>query len=48
MVKAFGWSLREIDETSIESLLPFIQRFTGASGTGSQSRQVYADQVDWL
>jgi len=44
MVKAFGWSLRDIDETSIESLLPFIFRMTHEH----ENREVYADQVEWL
>ena len=44
LVKAFGWSLHDIDETDIESLLPFVFHLTGA-GMGSQ---VYCDQVDWL
>ncbi len=29
LVKAFNWSLRDIDETSVESLLPFIGRIAG-------------------
>jgi hypothetical protein len=44
LVKAFNWSLHDIDETDIESLLPFVFRMTG---TG-QNNRVYADQVDWL
>lgn len=52
MVKAFGWSLRDLDETDIETLLPFVYRFTateGASGSNpARPRRVYVDQVDWL
>ncbi len=44
LVKAFGWSLRDIDETDIESLLPFVFR---VSGTG-ESGLAYADEVKWL
>lgn len=44
MVKAFGWDLHSIDETAIESLLPFIHRF----GQESEQQTAYADQVDWL
>ena len=44
LVKAFGWSLRDIDETDIESLLPFVFHFAGV-GAGNK---VYCDQVDWL
>jgi hypothetical protein len=52
LVKTFGWSLHDIDETDIESLLPFIHQYT-AGGTpraaaGSQPGRVYADQASWL
>jgi hypothetical protein len=47
LVKAFSWSLRDIDLTDIESLLPFVFRLTGAAN-GPGSGRVYADQVDWL
>jgi len=48
----FHWSLREIDLTDIESLIPFIfhyprwkeERFSG----NGHSRQAYADQIDWF
>jgi hypothetical protein len=29
LINAFSWSLRELDETYIETLFPFISRFTG-------------------
>lgn len=41
MVKAFGWSLRDIDETEIESLMDFINRLTW-------KRNAYCDEVDFL
>ncbi len=44
LVKALGWSLRDIDETDIESLIPFVFRLTGTSEGG----RAYCDQVDWL
>ena len=44
MVKAFGWDLHAIDETAIESLLPFVHRF----GRNNEQKKAYADQVDWL
>jgi hypothetical protein len=43
LVKAFGWSLREIDETDIETLIPFVRRFGGG-----EDEPEYIDQVDWL
>ena len=57
LVRVFGWSLREIDETAVESLLPFIRRLTAVGpqtadpagdhrGTSSRPvKQVYIDQV---
>ena len=39
-----GWSLRDIDETDIESLIPFVFRM---AGTGTIDK-AYCDQVDWL
>lgn len=47
LVRAFGWPLAAIDETAIESLLPFVSRF-GRTAAGSGAAQVYCDQVDWL
>lgn len=46
LVKAFGWSLHDIDETDIESLMPFIRRLT--QGQTKPTKQTYCDQVDWL
>jgi len=51
LVEMFHWSLREIDGTDIESLLPFVFHFphwkkNGAAGSGT--KQLFADQVDWL
>lgn len=45
LVKAFNWSLRDIDETDIDSLLPFIYRF---SGRKMAQPRVYCDQVSWM
>jgi len=48
----FHWSLREIDLTDIESLIPFVFHYPqwkdarGAKRRGNG--RVYADQVDWL
>jgi len=51
-VELFHWSLREIDLTDIESLIPFAfyypqWREKRAQGNG-RSKQAYADEVDWL
>lgn len=46
LVRAFGWSLRDIDETFIDSLLPFVRRLT--QETENEQRLAFADEVDWL
>jgi hypothetical protein len=50
LVRAFGWSLEDIDRTDIESLIPFLKRLNEAEN-GIQpvkKKKVYCDQVDWL
>lgn len=44
LVNRFDWSLRDIDNTDVESLLPFLARLNG----GASESMVYIDQVDWL
>lgn len=48
-MRAFSWSLRDIDETDIETLLIFVARF-GQTGGKPQAEKpaAYCDQVDWL
>ena len=46
LVKAFGWSLKDIDETDVESLIAFLGRMTGQSA-GSQ-RKAFCDEVSFL
>lgn len=48
LTSAFVWSLRELDDTYIESLLPFIAYFAGTAGEAAKTVRVYADQVNWL
>lgn len=49
MVKAFGWSLYEIDETEIESMMDFVERLTEtAAGRTPYTPNIYCDQVEWL
>jgi hypothetical protein len=40
----FRWNLHDIDETSIDSLIPFIMRI----GEPEKERYLYADEVDFL
>jgi len=49
-VERFGWSLHEIDQTSIETLLPFALDAArrGRKKTIMSAEHVYCDQVDWL
>jgi len=46
----FHWSLREIDETDIESLIPFVFRYPKwkEENKKGKPKQKYADQVNWL
>jgi hypothetical protein len=52
LARVLGWSLRDIDETDIESLLPFWFRLTAPTPTPAQSQPAtnlaYIDQVSWL
>lgn len=48
LVNAFGWSLRDIDETDIESLLPFVARFAGVEEKPVAKKKAFVDQVSWL
>ena len=50
LVKAYHWSLRDIDDTSIESLLPFVGRVMASGGGGGKAnpKQTYCDEVSWL
>lgn len=57
LVERFGWSLRDIDETDIESLIPFVMRITRATEDGGEysarrktekEKKVYCDQVNWM
>jgi hypothetical protein len=48
LVKAFGWSLYEIDHTDIETLIPFINQFVGSEIHPVTKKKVYCDQVSWL
>jgi len=46
----FHWSLRDIDLTDIESLIPFVFHYaTWKNGKAAPRKKVvYADQVNWL
>lgn len=50
LVRGFGWSLKDIDETDIETLFPFVIRFAESSEPPShpKKRKVFVDQVSWL
>ncbi len=39
LVKAFGWSLQDIEESDMESLIPFVLRFTETGGRSEPKRQ---------
>lgn len=44
LAKAFNWSLFDIDQTDIESLIPFVLRLA-AQDTRDRA---YADEATWL
>jgi hypothetical protein len=46
LVKAFSWSLADIDATDIESLIPFIRQFGGEPDESLDTTT--CDQVDWF
>ncbi len=46
-MKAFGWSIREMDESNAENVLLFVYRLTSAKGA-SKKKKVFADQAGWL
>lgn len=54
LAERFGWSLRDIDETDVESLMGFVRRVAGkqvSEGKGQvrrDKRLAYCDEVDWL
>lgn len=47
LVKHLGWSLYDIDNTDIESLIDFANRLL-APGSSTKTRKAYCDEVDWL
>jgi transketolase N-terminal domain/subunit len=48
LVRAFGWSLYEIDNTDIESLFPFLRELNGTGSPSAAPARAYCDQVSWL
>ena len=48
LVKAYGWSLYDIDRTDAESLLQFIFYDPEAAPREKPTRRVHCDQVTWL
>lgn len=49
LVKAFTWSLWDIDRTDVTTLFDFIHRLNHTHGEdGVRKVKKYADEVDWL
>lgn len=50
LVERFGWSVREIDETDIVSLLTFVRIYLSKHKKQAVDKEktVYCDQVSWL
>lgn len=47
LVKAFNWSLHDIDETDVDSLVNFVYGVM-AKNTTFARKPAFCDQVDWL
>jgi hypothetical protein len=47
LVERFGWSLHEIDQTDIGSLIPFVL-YTSRRKAGGGAAGSYCDEVSWL
>jgi hypothetical protein len=47
LTKRFPWSLKDIDDTDIESLFPFIFRISGTT-SARKVKKFYCDEVAWL
>jgi len=50
IVEMFRWSLHDIDETDIESLIPFVMEYPAWKAKQKAeggSHEVYVDDVDW-
>lgn len=45
LVNAFNWSLRDLDEMDIETLFPFISRFTGMNTKTAVNKIKHCDEV---
>lgn len=51
VVELFHWSLYQIDETDIESLIPFVFRYPKwktERGVADKRKEMFADEVNWL
>jgi hypothetical protein len=48
LVEGFKWSLREIDETDMDSLLSFVFYWPVYKKGSGKKREVFVDEVDWL
>ena len=47
LVERYGWSIYEMDQTDVESLMLFVHRLT-ADKSGARTKRVYIDQVSGL
>ncbi|OGO26424.1 MAG: hypothetical protein A2136_05460 [Chloroflexi bacterium RBG_16_54_11] len=48
LIKFFGWSLRDIDETDVDSLRSILSRFAGSTSKEPARKLKKCDQVGWL
>lgn len=52
IIELFHWSLKDIDETDMESLLQFVTYYPRwkdkQPASGKKEKEVFADQVNWM
>jgi hypothetical protein len=51
LVDLFHWPLSQIDATDMESLIPFVFRYSkwkAGQGSKTNNQQIYADQASFL
>ncbi len=48
LVEKYHWSLYELDQTDVESLLPFMDHVFGGGSKKSEAKLTTCDQVSWL
>lgn len=50
LVEKFHWSMRDLDESDMESVLRFVKHYPRwkENGKRTKPKALYADQIDWI